>query len=162
MAPRFPCKEATATGNEPELALWGPIWGRPTGHELGGRAVCGWGYRKHDDTGLLETIGVEVWSWATALKLGALQNCTRRSRDSALRTNERPPCHLSRACGFSWGPLKRVLSRPQASFEPQQGFVHPPGRHLEACTSPNLTRGERPLSMWAVSDARRRIARAYV
>lgn len=60
------------------------------------------------------------------LKLGALQNCARSSRDSALRTNERPPCHLSRACGFSRGPLKRVLSRPQASFEPQQGFVHPP------------------------------------
>lgn len=77
------------------------------------------------------------------------------SRDDALRTNERRPCHLSRACGFSRGPLERVLSRPKASFEPQQGFVHTPGRHLEACTSPNLTQ-------WNARCQCGRIARACV
>jgi hypothetical protein len=40
-----------------------------------------WVRSEHDDAGLLETIGVEVWSRATMLKLGALQVPARRTRD---------------------------------------------------------------------------------
>lgn len=63
----------------------------PTKHRLGDRTVWEWGYRKHDDAGLLETIGVEVLLWATVLKLAALQSYARPARDWALRTNQRRP-----------------------------------------------------------------------
>jgi hypothetical protein len=81
VAREYLCVDPRAARIKLELGLLSRNWWWPTRFRWGSAAVRVWVRREHDDAGLLETIGVEVWSRATMLKLGALQVHAKRARD---------------------------------------------------------------------------------